>query len=146
MVITLLGLGGCQIENAPTNQKSKPDTQAVELALVRDMVAHDLKDPSSAQFRNVRRLSLFESGPLAEGDPWDASGLYCGEVNGKNAFGAYSGFQNFFVWGPDLKGKFNDDPVHIYDPTDPASKLAYMTYCLDQNQNEKKGIPVNLPK
>lgn len=46
-------------------------------------VAEKLKDPSSAQFQNVR-----ESGEYV-----------CGEVNGKNSFGAYSGFRRF-VAGP----------------------------------------------
>lgn len=38
-----------------------------------------LRDPSSAQFRNVKAGSMF----------------VCGEINGKNGFGAYTGFVRF---------------------------------------------------
>ncbi|ATC26499.1 hypothetical protein [Caulobacter vibrioides] len=45
----------------------------------KDLAAAGLRDPSSAQFRDVR----------ARGD------VVCGEVNGKNGFGAYVGFRRF---------------------------------------------------
>ncbi len=45
------------------------------------LVAHDLKDPSSAQFRDVHKTDQ----------------AVCGEVNGKNAYGAYVGFRHFIV-------------------------------------------------
>lgn len=51
-----------------------------------------LKDPSSAQFRNV----YFHRG--ADGIP-----MTCGEVNSKNSFGGYSGYQRFVSAGkPEL--------------------------------------------
>lgn len=46
-----------------------------------------LKDPDSAEFRNVR----FYSG---SGQP-----VTCGEVNSKNGFGGYTGFQQFIASG-----------------------------------------------
>lgn len=51
-----------------------------------DYIANLLNDPESAQFRNVR---------LVEG------GTVCGEINGKNAYGAYIGFTPF-VYTHDL--------------------------------------------
>jgi hypothetical protein len=48
----------------------------------RTAVADHLKDPDSAKFRNERQVS---------------DGSVCGEVNGKNGFGAYSGFAPFFA-------------------------------------------------
>lgn len=48
----------------------------------RTAVADRLKDPDSAKFRNERQVS---------------DGGVCGEVNGKNGFGAYSGFAPFFA-------------------------------------------------
>lgn len=42
-----------------------------------------LKDPASAQFREVR-----QGGPLV-----------CGEINGRNTYGAYSGFTRFVYDG-----------------------------------------------
>lgn len=45
----------------------------------KDLVAGGLRDPGSAQFRGVQ----------ARGD------VVCGEVNGKNGFGAYVGYRRF---------------------------------------------------
>ncbi len=45
-------------------------------------VAYQLMDPASAQFRNDREL---------------ADGSVCGEVNGKNSYGAYSGFGHYLA-------------------------------------------------
>lgn len=50
-------------------------------AEAKKLVANGLRDPASAQFREVRRV----------GD------AVCGEVNGKNAYGAYAGFRHFIV-------------------------------------------------
>lgn len=47
------------------------------------LVAHDLKDPSSAQFREIQKTGR---------------GI-CGEVNAKNSYGAYVGFKHFIVDG-----------------------------------------------
>jgi hypothetical protein len=53
------------------------------LAAAQGQVRNTLKDPDSAQFRNVRLLD-FNPGRLV-----------CGEVNAKNGFGAYVGFTPF---------------------------------------------------
>lgn len=49
----------------------------------RKLVAHDLKDPSSAQFREIHKTDQ----------------AVCGEVNAKNSYGAYVGFKHFIVDG-----------------------------------------------
>ena len=55
-------------------------------------VKQKLKDPKSVQFRNV----YFHRG--ASGTP-----VTCGEVNSKNSFGGYSGYQRFVSAGkPEL--------------------------------------------
>jgi hypothetical protein len=64
---------------------------AQELAWIekgKDAVRAKLKDPESAQFRNV----FFHRG--ADNIP-----MACGEVNGKNSFGGYEGFQRFVSAG-----------------------------------------------
>ena len=48
-------------------------------AHIEEAVSEKLRDPDSAQFRSIR-----------VGD-----GAACGEVNGKNGFGAYSGYRKF---------------------------------------------------
>lgn len=52
----------------------------------RQAVTDKLRDPSSAQFRNVRRI-----------EHSNGSTMFCGEVNGRNAYGGMSGFQRFEV-------------------------------------------------
>lgn len=59
--------------------KQKYDIQNAILEK-RALITVDLKDPSSAQFRNER---MSESGWL------------CGEINSKNSYGAYTGFKRF---------------------------------------------------
>lgn len=53
------------------------------ISAVQDVVRQSLKDPDSAKFQNVR-LRDFEGGKVV-----------CGEVNGKNSYGAYAGFTPF---------------------------------------------------
>lgn len=53
------------------------------------MAASALRDPSSAQFRNVEKIDQPEGGVAV-----------CGEINGKNAYGGYAGFTRFAVHGP----------------------------------------------
>jgi hypothetical protein len=50
---------------------------------IKAQVAAELRDPSSAQFRNIR----------------EGTEVACGEVNAKNAFGAYTGFRKFTYRG-----------------------------------------------
>lgn len=65
---------------AITREEGLSDSQLEE---IRGGVAEELRDPSSVQIRDVR---------IAE----DPDGrFYCGEVNGKNAYGAYAGFTEF---------------------------------------------------
>ena len=56
---------------------------------VRRLVADEMKDPASAQFRGIALEAVPQDGGTT---------LYaCGEVNGRNSFGAYSGYQRFVV-------------------------------------------------
>lgn len=99
------------------NEKSEKATQKADVAagvkLVRNKIeigkgkiAGKFRDPSSAQFRGVTRVT--------EGD------MVCGEVNAKNSYGGYVGFHRFFV-----------DPgsseLHMIEPSsnDDPAKLRY---------------------
>ncbi len=59
-------------------------------------ISHDLLDPAAAQFREVRvvRRKKGETAVLQAVNP---RVFVCGEVNGKNGFGAYVGFTRFIV-------------------------------------------------
>lgn len=54
------------------------------LALAKEAVKNSLKDGESAKFRGIRQIGV----------------TICGEVNAKNAFGAYVGFRPFVVADP----------------------------------------------
>ena len=64
-----------------------PGTDAAKSSEARQAISGLLTDPGSAQFRNayVRQIDS-DNGAFS---------LVCGEVNGKNAFGAYAGFRRF---------------------------------------------------
>jgi hypothetical protein len=76
-----------------------PGTNAYQEAKARDTVARTLIDPDSARFRNI------ESRDEA----------VCGEVNGKNRMGAYTGYVRFYVttsnWTATLDPQF--DPANL---------------------------------
>lgn len=64
--------------------------QQLWIAHSQDGIKNRLKDPSSAEFRNV----FFSA---SSGKP-----MVCGEVNSKNGFGGYSGYQRFVAAGDSL--------------------------------------------
>ena len=61
------------------------------ISLAKSEVAANLKDPASAQFRNVKVAKMMDA------DQGSVCAIVCGEINGKNGFGAYAGFHPFFV-------------------------------------------------
>lgn len=65
------------------------------IVVSQDIIKNKLKDPVSAEFRNstVSRVN---------GNP-----VVCGEVNAKNGFGGYTGFQRF-VSGPGMSALETD--------------------------------------
>lgn len=90
VVIAALGVGyyvlsgeGAEATAAQRTQASSSPQSSAELAelrlqrLAREEVGRLIKDPSSAEFKS-------QNGS-------------CGEVNSKNAFGAYTGFQRFIA-------------------------------------------------
>ena len=69
----------------------KVDSEADKMFLVekgKRAIKEKLKDPKSAQFRNV----YFHRGK-------NGSRMVCGQVNSKNSFGGFSGFQHFVSTG-----------------------------------------------
>ncbi len=66
-----------------SNAKSEDEV----FALAKHAVSYSLKDPESAQFRN-----LFIAGK-------DDTKAVCGEVNAKNSYGGYVGFKKFITSG-----------------------------------------------
>ena len=71
---------------------------------IKDGVAELLRDPSSVQIRDVRIVE----NPKGR--------FYCGEVNGKNAYGGYAGFMNFMSIGT---------TYNLFYIQEPDSKIVY---------------------
>lgn len=84
--LAALTLVGC--EETFEDKQAREEAELHEKA--KAAAASLLKDPMSAQFRNV-------TGNTA----------VCGEVNGKNSFGAYSGFKPFYYF------EMGDPPVDV---------------------------------
>lgn len=77
MIIKVFGVEDVS-EPAKPEKKQSPELTEIKLnRLAREFVEGVIKDPKSAQFRNQRGV--------------------CGEVNAKNSFGAYSGYQRFIA-------------------------------------------------
>lgn len=67
------------------DQALKTLTPAEVLRKVQSLVSYEMKDPDSAKFRNLRFVKYNEKT------------VVCGEVNAKNSYGGYVGFENFIA-------------------------------------------------
>lgn len=105
-------------EQAPFLKKAfTPDENQVKAAQTK--ASYDLRDPSSAQFRNIRGFSSpGHNGVVAE--------YICGEINGKNAMGGYTGFTPFAYI-------INTDAVVVAEQgiygVDATEKASFDRYC-----------------
>lgn len=80
------------------------------IATAKKNIVADFKDPAGAQFRN---LFISASGSMP---------VLCGEVNGKNSYGAYVGFRSFFATSEPMLKQITSDRVadrHVYDSMAP---------------------------
>lgn len=81
-------VGRCDPDNVATsNEEENPyadvSRQYALIVMAKNAIRERLRDPDSAQFRNVR----FYSG--------GGTAVACGEVNAKNGFGGYTGYKQF---------------------------------------------------
>jgi hypothetical protein len=92
------------------------------LARAKAAVADQLKDPRSAQFRGV----------VSKIDSYTHLRVVCGEINGKNAYGGYVGFQKFaFVPSSGIAVIAPDDDDYQSMTEDERSTVAHLfTMCL----------------
>jgi hypothetical protein len=82
--------------------------RAMPVFIAENAVKQLLKDPDSAQFRNVKEFT----GPV------------CGEVNSKNGFGGYVGFSKFIV-----VGSFKSPSVYLEGQSEVPFQLAWEAAC-----------------
>ena len=99
-----LGLAFSAAAAAVNYSKSDDPENLALFERAKQAAAYDLKDPGSAQFRNLH---------LSTGLPGDA----CGEINAKNSYGAYVGYV-LFRYDDDKKEAVILDPSSDYYEVD----------------------------
>ena len=118
MRLSLAAIAGClaltacvNANDTPVNTRPTPVT-AQDRGVVQSAIIDGMKDPGAAQLRNLVAYDL--SG--------DQGRAICGELNGKNSFGAYVGYQPFFLR---VKGgKVVSNYTGSRDPNDPDNFMA----------------------
>lgn len=83
----LVALSAC-VAMVPVTDSKPLYLSANQLEQVKAKVTHDFFDPENATFRNIRAVSVV----LEDGT---SERRVCGEVNGKNRYGAYVGYSAF---------------------------------------------------
>ena len=101
------------LESAKKEAVAKAETALVERLKLK--VSERLRDPSSAQFRNLRLNS--------------AKDFLCGEVNGTNGFGGYSGFVEFAAG--DTFFLIRDKPIALMPSNSPYVETLKHTECFE---------------
>jgi hypothetical protein len=107
------------VDDVTTTCKAPVDTKAEKKATqkliaqasreARSKIASQFKDPDSVKFKNLR---ISKDGMTV-----------CGEVNGKNSYGGYTGFKLFYsLWMVDHVSVVSDDTQTIYDSFCAADK------------------------
>lgn len=100
--LALTGLVAACVPTTPVPVQPVQLTRS-QTETVKSQVVYDFKDPATAQFRNIQAFRV-QNGDIA----------VCGEVNGKNSFGAYIGYKPFYIRvdGQEVKRSFvdNDGP------------------------------------
>ena len=79
--ILLIGIAGLLMVGCGKKEPTEAELNSFRELKAQESVKALLKDPSSAEFRNMNGM--------------------CGEVNSKNSFGAYTGFVRF-IGTPDI--------------------------------------------
>jgi hypothetical protein len=89
--------GSAGVDWAAMNPGAVPDYNEAN-SQAKDAIRHFLKDPDSAQFRSTTPFfkTLYNFGFGAAGS-YEPLWAMCIEVNAKNSYGGYTGYQNWLV-------------------------------------------------
>lgn len=118
----ILIFSGCGSDEKSSNNSIKSDEKYKELSWIelgKDSIRSKLKDGSGAEFRNV----FFNN----NGTP-----VSCGEVNSKNSFGAYSGYQRFISAGNVL--------TILEEEVSDGIQTVWNQYCVKPNLELQKNL------
>lgn len=113
--VTLMApiLTACTV-NTITHVERIPLSNA-EIAKIKQATSYRLKDPDSAKFRGIRKVrNTYSDGSVVT--------LVCGQVNGKNSFGGYAGFNTF-------TGGFRGENFHLQGIGNKDTEFLYAARC-----------------
>jgi|TARA_B110000211_G_C13875516_1_gene462738 hypothetical protein len=79
-------------------------------------ITYNLKDPDSAKFRNV----------IAD----EENTVFCGEINAKNSYGAYSGYNKFYAI-PQNDGSVASEIISVDQIDYGMAMIMYNGFCKD---------------
>ena len=99
LVVGLVGCGGFTVHSSDPVELDEAQIAKIETA-----AANAMRDPASAQFRNIRAAEIVinDQPPAIH---------VCGELNARNGFGGYAGFKTF-------SGVFDEDGEFVYQMID----------------------------
>jgi hypothetical protein len=80
-------LAGCGGANEAEKVEDPHIVMAGYQVIAKGKMEENLRDPESAKYKNVHGYRV----NLGEGDQY----VFCGQVNAKNAFGGYAGYEDF---------------------------------------------------
>lgn len=109
---------------------SKEQSKADELKLA---VASTMKDPESVQYRNLKMGNVL-------------NGTLCGEVNAKNSFGAYAGFEKFSLNNPQslfLESRLQKNVDSFGDVSDSIFVKALEDFQKEWSECQSQGVSVD---
>lgn len=136
VISTLALISGCAVVNAPSALQNLRDSSMSEvrdyaqdlagllrsgtsreeaIEITKKSMADSLKDPEGARFRNLR-IKDFEGGAVV-----------CGEINGKNSYGAYVGYQRFVA---SHKSGTLEDADSKYQAINDAANAGFYAACV----------------
>ena len=89
--------GSAGVDWSSMNPGAVPDHESAQTQ-AKEVIRQRLKDPDSAQFRNSTPFfkTLYNYGLAAAGS-YEPLWALCIEVNAKNSYGGYSGFEKWMV-------------------------------------------------
>ena len=109
--------GAAATDESPFSDTSK---QSLWIVMSQDAIKERLRDPDSADFRNTR----FYSGGKVP--------VVCGEVNAKNAFGGFTGFERFIASGDNTEIAFLESDLAAGESLDEA----WNAFCVTHERDE----------
>lgn len=145
-ILLVLAIVGCGKQTSETGDKVALDVKDEQTSTVKNdlilIMKSRLKDPDSAKFQNVN--TFFDEFILDSGNSAITRAAICGQVNSKNSYGGYAGFNNFIVDMPfhTGKGSYNQELLEVFidDKIDKRNHAKftknYQKSCRNKNWSE----------